>query len=334
MKSHVLVVGCISVAVNVFSTIKTINSTFRNQVWLETKPLKYSVVNLIDGRKETCFSFKNERLHAQHQELAYIYLEGNLRFDQIVFLNGYQKSPTLFRKNARVKDICIKSLKKYKNKNYLEGFEYKTNHKKIVQLNDNTKRYSVEMKTRNCDLLQISVLSVYRGLEHNDVCISEIEFYYKGKNIPIKNLSEIKKNYLKKLHEYYQDKIIRTEQKPFTKKWWYYSTSGGRLGFVSFAKNGNLKVFKSKYKYSDYNLGKLNFSKVTSSLKPPVVHKWYCKGGYIWFVVKGKHYKVQYATGSRDTYPAIKTWGWPRHNTLTIKNTPLAGKYINEFNPM
>ncbi|URA09907.1 hypothetical protein [Thermospira aquatica] len=61
--------------------------------------------------------------------------------------------------------------------------------------------HELKVNPTNIDAVKFTILSTYPGTHYNDTCISEIEFWYKGKKYEIANLEEAKREYLRRYIE-------------------------------------------------------------------------------------------------------------------------------------
>jgi hypothetical protein len=89
--------------------------------------------------------------------------------DEIRIMNGYNKRPDLFWRNDRVVEIGI-------------GIDQKK--VKTAVLSDKMGWHSVSIPRRKASSLVIEMIGVRKGSgQDNDICISEIAFYNRGKRI-------------------------------------------------------------------------------------------------------------------------------------------------------
>jgi len=92
-----------------------------------------------------------------------------VEIDEIRIMNGYNKRPDLFRRNDRVVEIGI-------------GMDQKK--VKTAVLSDKMGWHSVSIPRRKAASLVIEMIGVRKGSgQDNDICISEVAFYNRGKRI-------------------------------------------------------------------------------------------------------------------------------------------------------
>ncbi len=128
--------------------------------------------------------------------------------EKIVIFNGYCKNHELWKMNNRVKKLGIDIVYKVYNK-----FGYFYFEKEL----EDTEREEIEIinyVTNHITGITFFILSTYRGTKYDDTCISEIEFWYKGKKYEVENLEEAKREFLNNLREQVRE-IITGYMAPF-----------------------------------------------------------------------------------------------------------------------
>lgn len=158
-------------------------------------PLRYMIFNLFDNNLNTTVAVNSKYKPYKEDAFPYfrIVFKEPYKIDKIVIYNGYQKSDELYSKNSRAKDILITVLnhiEKEKNKKYSVSIE--TN----FLLNDTKEPQVIDLPDVSGDYWIVNFKSTYPGSGSDDICISEIEFWYKGEKYEVKNLEEAKKEYL------------------------------------------------------------------------------------------------------------------------------------------
>jgi len=155
------------------------------------KPGLYSPVNMFDNDLSTCFA------EGRNNDFFTIFLslKNEILCDEIRILGGVAKSNELYEQNNRPKEIIVYL--------YSGGSEY--------AFNDNSKKYEKEflledrMEYQSLSLngvqeiknIVFQCISSYRGTKYNDTCVTELKFYYKGEEIPVENVSGLKRKYVK-----------------------------------------------------------------------------------------------------------------------------------------
>jgi hypothetical protein len=108
--------------------------------------------------------------------------------DEIRIWNGYGKSPELWKKNNRAKEISIwvgvSETKSFTNIEYV--------------LKDTEGYQSIKFSPILGNQVNVQILSTYPGTMYDDTCISEIEFWYQGQKYEVANLEEAKREFVRK----------------------------------------------------------------------------------------------------------------------------------------
>jgi len=150
-------------------------------------PGRYSPVKAFDGKTDTCAA-EGESSNSFSIEVKF---EKEVDIDEIRVMNGFGKSEDLFKKNNRAGQCSIF----FKNKEKLLKRE-------IITLKDQREFQTVKLtENYNTDNIIFSVRSdkIYKGTTYDDTCITEIEFYYKGKKLEINNIEKLQNDYIKRL---------------------------------------------------------------------------------------------------------------------------------------
>jgi len=161
-------------------------------------PGLYSPANLFDGDPATCYARTGESFD------FHIIFKKSVYIDEIRVINGFARDKGVFFKNNRVREFNI-------------GFTYRTATDKTGGgecgiLTDKSEIQAVKLKkvyfAEEVGLTNSFVYegirpseSIYKGSKYNDTCVSEIEFYYKGKKVVLTNIDELKKQYVKNIQK-------------------------------------------------------------------------------------------------------------------------------------
>ena len=160
--------------------------------------LKYSSFNLVDGNLSTAGAINTnghvgQPLTNVRAPYFTIFFKENYPVDKIVVYNGYQKNKDIYLKNNRVKELFVIAI----GTNYREELI-----NRVYKIYDKFEGQEIIFeKSINAKDWTFFVLSTYPGTEYDDICISEIEFWYKGEKYKIGNLEEAKKEFLQKVRE-------------------------------------------------------------------------------------------------------------------------------------
>lgn len=187
---------------------KFLNNLYKNKTKiyvtskLKDKDNKYSSKNLIDGNADTCWATsknggQGEKILIFPRQFCtkpYSTIKG------IILNNGYIKNHNLYLKNNRIKKLKIDIYRIIVIP--LEGGEITWTTHKIKHLNtiskklhdkfltsqkiefniDLEKDYKKTLKKEHITpdyLFVLTIEDIYKGSEHNDLCVSEIKFMYK-----------------------------------------------------------------------------------------------------------------------------------------------------------
>ncbi len=146
---------------------------------------------VVDGNLFTCVAINSRNipdLGLSETPFFRVYFQNKIKVDKLIIYNGYQKSIEVYQKNARVKEMQIVGW----YTNWEERFE--TN----ITLRDSMDRQEINFVSPiEANKFLFDILSTYPGTRYDDVCISEIEFYYQGRKYQVVNLEEAKREFLK-----------------------------------------------------------------------------------------------------------------------------------------
>ena len=157
--------------------------------------LTYFDFNVLDNDINTCVAINTnvnfwEPRKGKRAAFFKIILKKKYKIDKIVIWNGFQKSSDLYMKNSRVKEVYIEARD---NNNYKKRPDYFTN----ISLIDSTNSQDIIFPTPiEGDNISFSVLSTYPGTKYGDICLSEMEFWYKGGKYKVANLGAAKRDYV------------------------------------------------------------------------------------------------------------------------------------------
>jgi len=181
-------------------------------------PGKYSPVNVFDGDINTCAAESGRGNDIRLE----IHFKNEINIDEIRLMNGFGKNIDLFKKNNRAGKLSI----------YL-NLKTKLVKKEILMLEDRQEFQTFNFK-ESYKIDKISLLAfgseVYKGTTYNDTCITEIEFYYKGKKILINNIDNLRNDYLKRLDNTLRDAFNNRE----------YTEAQAGYSRIFFGKNGTV----------------------------------------------------------------------------------------------
>ncbi len=180
----------------------------------DENPLRYMIFNLFDNNLATTIAI-NSKYIPYRQEVKFPYFriifKKPYKVDKIVIYNGFQKSDELYYKNERAKEISITVLN-YTDKKKEE--KYSVSIETNFLLIDSKEGQVFILPDVSGEHWIIDVHSTYPGTLYDDICISEIEFWYKGEKYEVKNLEQAKREYLNMLREEIWRSVI-VYAKPF-----------------------------------------------------------------------------------------------------------------------
>lgn len=155
------------------------------------KPGLYSPVNMFDNDLSTCFAEGN----MQDEFTILLSLKKEIECDEIRILGGVTKSKELFEQNNRPKKIIIYFHSEVAGYPFSDqGLKFK----KKFELEDRMEYQSLSLdgvqKVKN---IVFQCISSNPGTKYNDTCVTELKFYYKGEEIPVENVNNLKRKYVK-----------------------------------------------------------------------------------------------------------------------------------------
>ncbi len=237
-------------------------------------PIEYNIFNFFDNNQKTAVVI-NAKFRQNDDIFKYpffrISLKKQYNIDKLVFYNGFQINDDLYNKNSRVKEIQITFF--LENKIFVnEGEIYndviideKGRKQKIVIewtniittnciLLDTKGKQIIEFPEVNANNLKIDVLTYYSGTQYDDICISKLEFWYRGEKYQVTNLKEAKKEYVKLyiahvlnslepgvfLHDMEENNYNRL----IKIAGWKYEQSESRQVGIFFEKSGEIKIHR------------------------------------------------------------------------------------------
>jgi hypothetical protein len=153
---------------------------------------KYHEFNLLDGDLRTAVAIN--RKNGSTDKLApyfYLIFKDEFPVDKIKIYNGFQINTNIYNQNERVKEI---QLQIQNVKDAFDKYSFQSN----IQISDSTNGQEIilgnEIEIKN---IGIFVLSTDPGTKYDDICVSEMEFWYKGEKYEVSNLAEAKQEYVK-----------------------------------------------------------------------------------------------------------------------------------------
>ena len=170
------------------------------------QPGRHSPLNAFDNKIETCFAEGYEGSGF----IIRLCLKNIIKIDEVRIAAGYFKNDKLFKMNNRVKALYMSLRQKKKGNN---PFIYDENIKFDNTFNLKDVKEYQNIRFGNyyySKYITFTCLSIYKGSKYNDTCISDIQFYYKGKMIPVDDIEGAKRKYIsdiqKKLKLCFSDK--------------------------------------------------------------------------------------------------------------------------------
>jgi len=129
-------------------------------------PFRYQAINVIDNDLKTVWAYHKD-MFTRKEKIEFKFATSIL-IDEIRIAHGYFDE-RYFYKNNRIKKISIRLKDKtFINLNCEDVMEFQS-----VILDE-------EIETDN---INFAILDYYKGSEWSDICISEIEFYYRGEKL-------------------------------------------------------------------------------------------------------------------------------------------------------
>ena len=218
-------------------------------------PGRYAPVNLFDGDVATCFAVEAIRKNVITDSIGVTVLFNKpVNIDEIKIANGFAKSQKTFDENTRLKKLNLYIFKPEGKQQGKDSYILETIELKDVKAYQNVKlsreyftkkiemgigSSSGELSGREPGKYQI----FYGGTKYYDICISEIEFYYKGKKVTLTNADKIKKDYASNLHK----KLVNA----FSDK--VYMWGDGCCPYLETYKDGRIEYGRSPFGPKPYN---------------------------------------------------------------------------------
>ncbi len=180
----------ISSYANIYSLEMEINGTFSKYynnnpgcIVNDDTPLKYMPFNLFDNNLNTAVAINitnKQPLDEVKGPYFHLQFKNNYSIDRIDIKNGFDINNILYNKNSRAKEIIISFLT-----NNIELFA--TN----IVLQDISNVQSINFKIPILfNMISIYVYSSYPGTKYDDICLSKIEFWYKGEKYRVANVED------------------------------------------------------------------------------------------------------------------------------------------------
>lgn len=241
-----------------------IKDIYEDQKVLEewNNPGKYSPVNILDNNPSTCFA--EGRL--DDKASISIIFSSEIFCDEIQVAIGCTNIEELYTKNNRPREVIVwlSSSEEEFNKN-----KY---YKKKVILEDKMMFQKIVFdKAIKFGYFGFQVLDTYRGTKYNDTCINKLKFFNKGKEISVKDVEKLKKDYVRWVGE---------RLKIFFKGGKYKVYSTARIAQSTITKEGAINYYNYAIDYTPGN--------------PPLPTKVFVKDSKLYMNLKGKTGLVNY----------------------------------------
>lgn len=204
----------------------------------------YPPINILDGDLSTVWCEADEKGSGIGESIT-IEFEEAVSFDEIQIVNGFVYK-NLYKQNNRFAEIQLTQVAG-------EHFQQKK-----YKLQDNTEDYqSIKFELlQTAQTLTIKLTDIYRGTKFDDTCLGDIRLMYKGKQIPIQNVSQIKK-----IQEENSKLLLNSDNKNFEEKFaslikydneqkslpLYLLSDKGKAKIIIFFKNASRKDAQIKY---------------------------------------------------------------------------------------
>jgi len=158
-------------------------------------PLKYMIFNLFDNDLKTAIAVNSKYKPYKEAKFPYfrIWFKKPYPVDKIVIYNGFQKSDELYFKNGRAKLVSLYVLNHTEK---VKGKEYSISLETNILLDDVKDPQVINLPNVSGEHWVIHFQSTYPGTGSDDICISEMELWYKGEKYEVVNLEEAKREYL------------------------------------------------------------------------------------------------------------------------------------------
>ncbi len=244
-------------------------------------PGKYISMNAFDGNLKTCFAKRESTLFDKGgiSSLFNISFEKYVKIDTIKIAAGCFLNEKYYKMNNRLKGIKILFFREPDETGGSsliidESFELKDN-----------MRYQVMKlkKAYNTYWIMFDVTSIYKGSQYNDTCVSDVKFYYRGRELKLEDIVRAKKEAVKNYIQGLRNSLTNMLK---GKTLYYYGVNFGKPAKLCFRSDGILKI------YSDYSDKRLDYFKK--------IKKWKIKAGKLFFLVGNKWQLVKYDSDELD----------------------------------
>ena len=146
--------------------------------WIGVKYNAYPLYHLTDGNPKTAWVWSGiSSLKIETSKKLIFAAHAPFWVDEVRILDGYQRSEKLWKRNNRIKTLKI-------TRDGDEGATWARTLTpiKTVSFADRRKWHSISLPRQKVLTLGLQILDVYRGTD-NDLAISEVEFYDRGRKI-------------------------------------------------------------------------------------------------------------------------------------------------------
>ncbi len=158
----------------------------------DNSPLKYNEFNLLDKNLKTASAISKSNCSPEDSIPWFnIFFKKEFPVDKIVIYNGFQLNMTVYQLNDRPNEVKIDSQNESDDST---NYSFVTNIQLLDITNSQELLLNKEIRIKN---FGIGVLSTYPGTKYDDICLSKLEFWYKGEKYNVANLEEAKKEYIK-----------------------------------------------------------------------------------------------------------------------------------------
>jgi uncharacterized OB-fold protein len=122
---------------------------------------RYKVASTMDGKRSTAWNSNGDRLDSNvGQRLTYTFSKP-VKLARVTIVNGYARSPTLFKGNERVAKMTLQT----------DAGQAQWD------LADNDQPQSLDVKPEPTKKVVLVVDAVYDGNKYKDVCVTEVSFF-------------------------------------------------------------------------------------------------------------------------------------------------------------
>jgi len=167
------------------------------------KPGKYTPANAFDGNLKTCYGKGNDDSIDRGRILFDVRFNQKIKIDAIKIAAGIFLNEKYYKMNNRIKTIKFEfyeDVSPYSNYPFFLRGQPKGEEK--FDLDDSMEYQFLKLKKAyNIRMIRFIKKSIYKGSKYPDTCISDIKFFYKGKEVKISNIEKSKKNYIKILED-------------------------------------------------------------------------------------------------------------------------------------